>query len=232
MSFWKNLKEENEKLKASTRRKKEARKWEEAAAAKRKFETAGEELFGTTAPTVKTPLSIRSPSVIIGIIFVAGSVATALILKQRADEQRLSENPVKVYKEKLFKTHDQMILISVIVGDVCSKHSAAWGDAAKSRFKSIDEAILESVENSAGSIKNIQDGKSIVEHMMSGLNNPPNGFQAAHSKIVSVYGQFTSLIGKAVSPSGSLVSYNQSVERISEDFLKGINELKILIPNE
>lgn len=134
------------------------------------------------------------------------------------------------YQRKLTDTKDLMIVTSFLAVDLCSKHSERWSAAARSKYGDINVAIMESISNNESSIESVKNGKNSVELMMQGLTSPPEGFSAAHSKIVSVYGSFSSLIDAASSPSGSLTSYNQSVNRIQEDFSKGVNELKVLIP--
>jgi hypothetical protein len=134
------------------------------------------------------------------------------------------------YRRKLSNVHDLMIVNSVVAVDLCSKHSESWSAAARSRNGDINLAIMESLDSNEESVKSIKQGKSAVELMMQGLNTPPDSFSLAHSKVVSVYGSFRSLVDAASAPSGSLMSYNQSVNRIQEEFTKGINELKVLIP--
>lgn len=134
------------------------------------------------------------------------------------------------YRRKIADTKDLMIVTSVLAVDLCSKHSESWRAATRDRYGDINLAIMESISENQSSVDSVKKGKAAVESMMQGLNSPPEGFGAAHSKIVSVYGSFSSLVDAASAPSGSLMSYNQSVNRIQEDFTKGINELKVIIP--
>ncbi len=134
------------------------------------------------------------------------------------------------YRKKLSSTKDLMITTSILSVDLCSKHSEAWRAATRDSYGSIKLAVLESLKSHKESVESIVAGELAVELMMPDLNSPPEGFGAAHSKIISVYGSFKSLVSVALSPSGSLISYNQNVNRIQEDFMGGVNELKVLIP--
>lgn len=141
-----------------------------------------------------------------------------------------SENAKSEYRQKLNDARDLMAVTAVLAVDVASKHSQAWRSATRSAYTTIDLAIYDSIEENQATIDQVRNGKRTVQLQLSQLNNPPAGFEIAHAKIVSVYGSFSSLADAAVSPSGSLMSYNQSVNRIQEEFLKGMNELKVLIP--
>jgi hypothetical protein len=134
------------------------------------------------------------------------------------------------YRRKLSDTKDLMIVTSVLAVDLCSKHSKSWRAATQDIYGDINLSIMKSISNNQSSVDSVRKGKASVELMMQGLNSPPDGFGAAHSKIVSVYGSFSSLVDAASAPSGSFMSYNQSVNRIQEDFTKGVNELEVLIP--
>jgi|694.fasta_scaffold155871_2 hypothetical protein len=136
------------------------------------------------------------------------------------------------YRQRLTAAMALMAATSSKCVDICSKHSSAWQSAAGSRYGSIDSAVSSSVSNNQEVIAEVELGKDAIEKIMSQLNSPPEGYSSAHAKIVSVYGTFSSLVSAAASPSGSLMTYNQNVNRIQEELLKSLNELKILIPAE
>lgn len=136
------------------------------------------------------------------------------------------------YRQRLEAAMVLMAATSSKCVDICSKHSSAWKSAAGSQYGSIDLAVSGSVTSNQEQIAEVELGKDAIEKIMSQLNSPPEGYSSAHDKIVSVYGTFSSLVSAASSPSGSLMTYNQNVNRIQEDLLRGLNELKILIPAE
>lgn len=170
-------------------------------------------------------------------IWVRAALLLALVstclcsCKDHKQEQARALQEAKAqYRQRLEAAMVVMAATSSKCVDICSSHSSSWRAAAGSRFDSIDSAVRRSVNEKQEEIAEVELGKDAIEKIMSQLNSPPEGYSSAHDKIVSVYGTFSSLVSAASSPSGSLMTYNQNVNRIQEDLLRGLNELKILIP--
>lgn len=81
-----------------------------------------------------------------------------------------------------------------------------------------------------GSMNDIADAKSKIDERLKILANPPPSFQKAHEVFADLFGTYCQLYSYAASPSGSLVSYNNSVNELHSKLIKTSNELKALIP--
>lgn len=80
-------------------------------------------------------------------------------------------------------------------------------------------------------LKNIEENRVAVEKLYKALMNPPEEFEeyfATASKLYLVYREFTVM---AMYPEGSLTSFSEDLNRISDEFRKLNEEMKILIPD-
>ena len=82
------------------------------------------------------------------------------------------------------------------------------------------------------SMKTIETGKPSLEKMIATLNSPPAEFVNAHGKIVSAYGSLTAMMDGAVSPSGTFSEYKQRVEKNEQEYMRLMDEVRVLIPSK
>ena len=137
---------------------------------------------------------------------------------------------------------------------ICDYHLRRWTEAAGVEYETINLAVFNGTTEEAmearlkygdidyavsGSVTNLWDmiwdfnfKLNDLHSTISDLNNPPDGFESAYAKIVSAYGTLKIYRDAAMTPSGSLLNYSQSVKRIHEDFWKEWFELSALIPEK
>ena len=81
-----------------------------------------------------------------------------------------------------------------------------------------------------GRIEKLENANTKIAEKMRNLNNPPEGYEKAYEiafEIYSLYEEYTSL---AISPSGSLVSFNEKANNLSSNIIKKIKEFEVIMP--
>lgn len=78
----------------------------------------------------------------------------------------------------------------------------------------------------------IEDCRDQVDGLMRKLNNPPEDCERAYDTLQTLYGQFNSFIGFALSPSGSYQSISSSFAELDTDILSTYQLLGTQIPEE
>lgn len=112
--------------------------------------------------------------------------------------------------------------------EMCGEISTAWSNSIK-RGGDFDYAIrkrIEELDSSNG--KTIREAKKVVDVLMGKIDIAPDGMERHREKIFELYGEFNKLCNQALYPSGSLTTFNQSINNSQEKFLQLGNEVKIL----
>ena len=137
---------------------------------------------------------------------------------------------IPIYKGTLEETLLQMAVYASHVEDVCQGHVEMWRSAAGESQSSIDSTMSSSMDIHAESILFLKEGKTTVASNMRKLQNPPPEYEAVYDRLVTLFGQFNSFSGLAISPSGSLRTYIQSCSHLLEDLVRGLHEIEVMIP--
>lgn len=116
---------------------------------------------------------------------------------------------------------------------MCSTISSVWRDSIDSRYKDFNTEITRLQEDwkAKGVLKNRETAKAEIEKKMKQLQNPPEDYKEAYKLIVELYGYYSQIYNQAVSPGGSLLTYNQDVNQKSSDFDKTYEKIKVIKPD-
>ena len=134
------------------------------------------------------------------------------------------------YKGRLDSTKEKIIRSADVAIAVCNGHIQFWSILVSVPDASAEGLIAKSMDLQSGMIADLKRTKSKVESEIGNLRKPPADFADCYTKLVSVYGTYSNLIEAAVSPSGSLLTYSQSIKVVRNDFIKGMSELSVMIP--
>jgi len=143
-----------------------------------------------------------------------------------------SNSQKEKYKNDLLKTHDLIqnnIKTCILASDL---YSTVWRNAIEDRKDfniEINNVINESKR--IGQYKVMDMSKEKIDNEMKQLSNPPKNYQRAHDKLVEMYGIYTQIYSLALNPSGSLVSYNNTINDLQNKLIKTSSEFKVLLPN-
>lgn len=81
-------------------------------------------------------------------------------------------------------------------------------------------------------VSEIESGQEKVEQIMRELQNPPEGLEECYSTVGELYDAYVVLTGLAVNPTGSLTTFNSSVNSAVSDFSTAYKKLESQIPNQ
>lgn len=155
------------------------------------------------------------------IVAIIGVIANGAAQKQKQKEKYL----------KTLQLTEVLILGSVISSiKLCEEYSDTWRDAIDRR-RNFSDAVNSKMAENKSRINDLEEQKEVIDKLMKELNNPPNEFKKTHDKLLEIYGIYMQLYSQAKGPSGTLVSFNQNINRLQEDYFKASNELKILTPD-
>jgi len=116
---------------------------------------------------------------------------------------------------------------------MCAKTSEVWL-AAINLGRDFDNELAKLYKEAEdkGVIKDLTDDKKLIDIQMNELNNPPEKYQKLYDKLLELYGEYTLAHEFAVSPSGSLAIYNESINENYSEITRLNNEFKALVPQE
>lgn len=81
-------------------------------------------------------------------------------------------------------------------------------------------------------VSDIEDGQLAVQNAMKELQNPPLGLEKAYDTLSELFLAYRSYTDLAVSPSGSLQSFNESRRTKSDQFITVLHKLQSQIPEK
>ncbi|MGG3802515.1 hypothetical protein [Metabacillus fastidiosus] len=80
-------------------------------------------------------------------------------------------------------------------------------------------------------IKELETNSETISKKLQELNNPPQEYQDVYDKVLELYLLHEEYIDMAISPNGSLMSYNQKVNELSSKISNKINEIDVIMPD-
>lgn len=83
-----------------------------------------------------------------------------------------------------------------------------------------------------GQFNELEVALSDVKTKVQSLNNPPDEYEKIFDKLLEMYSLTEEMAGLAMSPSGSLITFNQKINELSEDIVKLNNEIEVLLPSK
>lgn len=130
----------------------------------------------------------------------------------------------------------QMLIVSgtIASANICETYSSVWSAAIKSSYKDFNTELAnqKSKLKSDGTLTKISETKDTIDSFMKKLNNPTEKYKRSYDKILEMYGIYSKLESEALSPSGSLMTFNANINNLQAEFLKSGNELKVIMPAE
>ena len=159
------------------------------------------------------------------------SVVVRTVRSISPQPKAINNQEVDSYRTKLGVVQYGMGQMAILSIQVSSAHVNAWKQAIAGR-DDINDAVQLSMKRFSDSMKTIETGKPSLEKMIATLNSPPAEFVNAHGKIVSAYGSLTAMMDGAVSPSGTFSEYKQRVEKNEQEYMRLMDEVRVLIPSK
>ena len=139
------------------------------------------------------------------------------------------------YLSNLRVANSIMALSTIKCVVMSEQYSTVWREAINDKYNfDFNDDIRDQRRKfeQHGDIEKIEVSKQLAEELLQKLNQPNDLYPQAHRKIVELYGVYSQLHSLAQSPSGTLMTYNKQVNELQSEYIKIINELKVLLPKE
>ena len=181
----------------------------------------------------KGTIKVLVTSIVIAAVLCGGGYFVYRNVVETKNKQQ-EQAAATQYRSELATTADTIVEASAKCIDMCSVWSEQWRKGIEmSEYGGTAEMYIRVQRGKFeedGSLKQIADTKSRIDEKIRTLANPPPSFQKAHESFAALFGIYGQIYDYAASPSGSLVSYNNSVNDLQSKLTKTVNELKALIP--
>jgi len=114
---------------------------------------------------------------------------------------------------------------------ICNVYSRVWQEAIESNFLDFNTQLLliHNKLESQGTYRELEEVKSKLTEFMKKFIEPPSKYVDVHKKIVELYGIYSQIYSLAVAPTGSLLSFNNSVSQLQSNLIKAKNELDVML---
>jgi len=158
---------------------------------------------------------------------VACGVGYVVLRQMKETTQRQAEQKAKTEYQH---TADEILAATAKCIDMCSVYSEQWREGIE--YDSMDLWLRNQSTRfrEYGDKAMIASSKSQIDQLMSGLASPPASMADVHRTLVELYGIYTQIHECARKPSGSLMSYNNTVNDLQSKYVKVANELKVTLP--
>ena len=177
--------------------------------------------------------------VLLGLVAVAGAVvlstknASEAETTRNADEAKAAKVTAQGQQEhaKLVKSAvDQMSFHSATIGQATVTISNLWRDWL-SRGGDVDKAVDRALEslNADGTTARVKSAADLVRDHVQKAIKAGHRDPELHAKLVTLSGLYQELVNAAVNPSGSHITYTDSLGRLDSDIKRSAGELRTLL---
>ncbi len=130
------------------------------------------------------------------------------------------------------KTIAEVYVQGLVSSMICAVLSDYWHTATESQYLDIDTAISRGKKSidKVGLYKQISRGKDSIDEDMKKIKDPPENFKKAYDLLLDMYGYHIQLYSQAISPTGSYISFNQSVNANYSEFEKAFQKIIVVMP--
>lgn len=82
-----------------------------------------------------------------------------------------------------------------------------------------------------GVINQMKDNLNYIDDEMKKLNNPPSKYKNSYSILLNMYSNLNSFCDLAISPSGSLLSFNKNINNLDQKIAEEVKTFQSQLPN-
>ena len=191
----------------------------------------------------------RITLVILSFLFFTGSAwgVFTTVRSNAAEQERIIQRTE--YIEKLNEIKLVMLNGAADAEQVCNLTRAVWrntiyktDDSTSNIFTKVDGKFRDDFNDSLRAlydneitiewVNKIKQNQGDVERIYKSLLNPTDEFLNCYNTMETTYSAYKGLTNLVISPSGSLTSYSESINKYDSAFMAGYDKLKLLIPEE
>ncbi|GGC87907.1 hypothetical protein GCM10007216_18320 [Thalassobacillus devorans] len=93
-------------------------------------------------------------------------------------------------------------------------------------------ASLKAYYSTNGSIEEIEAESDRIGEKLKELNTPSEEYEKVYDEVVQLYTLSEEFYELAISPSGSLVTYNEKIGQLSSDIVSKVKSIEVIMPAE
>lgn len=181
-----------------------------------------------------TPKKDKKRFIIISVLILVIAIGGYLAYQKYVEAQ---------YENKMKQVVSEILDQSVKCESMIGTFSKVWDETISNDYFSkpiingerpndFNDAIrLQMAEfGNNGQYGEVRDGKTQIDNMVIELKNPPSKYLTEYNLIVEFYTTYCEYQSLAVTPQGSLLSFNNKTSDLSSQIVKKINEFKVRIP--
>lgn len=133
------------------------------------------------------------------------------------------------HQQQLLKVSEQIVANTYLSLVLIDGLSSAWSTGIDGGLKSTEVAFnyYEQLTD-FGSV--LEESTSKIEVELQSLRNSPYKKEERFAALVELFGIYSQLKSLALTPAGSLLSYNLKINDLSSEYTKALSKLKIYIP--
>lgn len=147
----------------------------------------------------------------------------------------------KVYVDNARYTAELMLETSKLTETVLTKYSTVWKNAiykegpyfvSSSPYyqQDFNGALQTAFSESKTSLDLIAQSSIKADSIMKLMQDPPTKYVELNSKIISLYGTYVEYSALAISPQGSLMSFNNKASDLASELITNYKQVSILLP--
>ncbi len=158
--------------------------------------------------------------------FLGGFLYSNFLVRRN---QSIGEAKRSDYENKFLEVSGGVITNTYLSLAVIAGTSEIWRWSIDKRldFNTEIKKYLEKIEDS---LDELEKNNSKIESGMQGLKGYPMQYQEAYTVLMDLYSVYSQIYSLALSPTGSLMSFNNKVNDLSSEFTRAVSKLKIYMP--
>ncbi|MDM5270479.1 hypothetical protein [Bacillus wiedmannii] len=189
--------------------------------------TGSRKLFITSA--VSFGISVASIAILTGISFVTGNIE---IEHEKIAEQKKKDDEYLMAAANFYNDIDSFEMFSTLV---LSGYSNTWSEAIKNRKDFNVELVSKKMESETlvkhGDLLHTEMGQRL-KLVSEASKEHPKEYKEVYEEYKKIYSIITALNEQMASPTGSLISFNQNVNALIQEYKKAQGSIKVAITDE
>ncbi|HDR4727352.1 hypothetical protein J0835_28540 [Bacillus cereus group sp. Sample62] len=189
--------------------------------------TESRKLFIKSAVSFAT--SVAAITILTGISFAVGSIERE---HQEAAEQRKKDNEYLMAAANFYNDIDSFEMFSTLV---LSGYSTTWSEAITNRKDFNVELVSKKVESEPmikhADLLHTEMGQQL-KLVSEASKEHPKEYKEVYEEYKRIYSIITALNEQMASPTGSLISFNQNVNALIQEYKKAQGSIKVAITDE
>lgn len=91
---------------------------------------------------------------------------------------------------------------------------------------------LNNYYDASGELSKIKTASDEIKSKITELNDPPEGYKEVYNEVLDLYNLSEEYVGMALNPDGSLQSFNDSRNQLTNDIVSKYKRIEVLMPSE